>query len=560
MRHHHCSLALLGLLGLAALSPVQAQIIVAPDKMNFQGRLTKPDGTPVANGAYSVRFSLWNAVSAGSETWNQTVASVAVKNGTFAVQLSGFPATAFNGNQWLEIKIGTNAPLTPRQQLVTVPYAMKANTVPDGSIGAAQVANGSLTANKFAANILNPLAWLLGGNSGTNPASQFLGTTDAQPLVFKVNNRRAMQYQYLELPNPNFGVATINVLGGTEDNEISPGVAGATIAGGGQESVFNGLNNRVTADFGTVGGGFGNTSDQNATVGGGNFNNASGLVSTVGGGYANLASGYRATVPGGSNNTAAGAYSFAAGFRAKANQDGTFVWGDSTDAEFTSTTANQFLIRASGGIGLGPSTFLDFGFGVAGREANAGKVGYALFTANTLDIVGAGTTNANRKIKFWAEGGTTFTGAINVNGTSYTSDRRYKTHIATFPDALDTILNLRGVTFDWDREQWKDRGFAAGKQIGFIAQEVEKILPELVSTDANGYRSVAYANVVPVLVEAVKALKQDNDRKEQRIGTLEKDNAVTKKEHAELKARQNAMESEMAELKAAVQRLTAQPR
>jgi hypothetical protein len=52
------SLSILALLGLVALSPVQAQVSAAPSLMNFQGRLAKPDGTPVANGTYSVRFSL----------------------------------------------------------------------------------------------------------------------------------------------------------------------------------------------------------------------------------------------------------------------------------------------------------------------------------------------------------------------------------------------------------------------------------------------------------------------------------------------------------------------
>src|SRR6185295_3750197 len=106
-------LSFLALLGLVALSPVQAQVSATPSLMNFQGRLAKPDGTPVANGTYSVRFSLWTLATGGTEKWNQTQ-NVTARNGTFAVLLSGFPTGTFNGNLWLEIKIGTNAPLTPR--------------------------------------------------------------------------------------------------------------------------------------------------------------------------------------------------------------------------------------------------------------------------------------------------------------------------------------------------------------------------------------------------------------------------------------------------------------
>src|SRR5690242_17737129 len=108
-------------------SAAEAQAVATPQLMNFQGRLAKPDGTPVANGNYSIRFSLWTAASGGTEKWNQTVNPVTVRNGTFAVLLntSGGAADKFNNNLWLEIKIGTAAALTPRQQLVSVAYAMK---------------------------------------------------------------------------------------------------------------------------------------------------------------------------------------------------------------------------------------------------------------------------------------------------------------------------------------------------------------------------------------------------------------------------------------------------
>src|SRR5205085_1425583 len=86
-----------------------------------------------------------------------------------------------------------------------------------------------------------------------------------------------------------------------------------------------------------------------------------------------------------------------------------------------------------------------------------------------------------------------------------------------------------GVRYDWKQSEFPDYNFPEGKQIGFIAQEVEKVLPELVNTDANGYKSVAYANVAPVLVEAVKTQQKQMD-------ALKKDNDATKKENTELKA------------------------
>ena len=266
-----------------------------------------------------------------------------------------------------------------------------------------------------------------------------------------------------------------------------------------------------------------------STVGGGDANTAADIGATVAGGQANMAFGLNSTIGGGlRRHHARGDFSFAAGRRAQANHDGAFVWGDSADAAIASTANDQFVIRATGGVKLSPATTIELGFGVAGKDGHAGQIGYAAFTPDTLDIVGAGSTGATRKVKIWAEGGTTFAGNINVNGTNYTSDARYKTHIAPVDNALDTILSLRGVTFEWNREEWKDRGFAAGRQMGFIAQEVEKVLPELVSTDEKGYKSVAYVNVVPVLVEAVKTqqkqledLKRDRAMLEARLSRLE---------------------------------------
>lgn len=114
--------------------------------------------------------------------------------------------------------------------------------------------------------------------------------------------------------------------------------------------------NTAAGDSSTVAGGRQNlAAEPGATVSGGAYNTASGYNATVGGGDSNGATGGAATVPGGTRNLATGGYSFAAGRRAKANHDGTFVWGDSTDADFASSAPNQFLIRAGGGVGIGVS-------------------------------------------------------------------------------------------------------------------------------------------------------------------------------------------------------------
>jgi hypothetical protein len=547
------TLSILVLLLIVSVSAF-AQVSAVPQLMNFQGRLTRSDGTPVPNGNYSIRFSLWTAATGGTEKWNQTVSTVTVRNGTFGVLLNTSTGAVdkFNNNLFLEIKIGTDAPLTPRQQLVTVAYAFKANSVKDGSITSASIANGTLTAEDFAPDIFNPLAWLLGGNSGVTGG--FLGTTDDQPLELRVNNRRAMRYSYAEnTATAGFEYRSSNVLGGSDINSIGAGIVGATIAGGGADFFSEtDVPNQVTGDFGTVGGGYSNiasglgaviggggyntadgfhatvgggqyniASGDGATIGGGGGNVASGLFTTLGGGQQNTvseqwatigggvlniasrraatvvggqqntASGQYATVGGGRENIAAGDFSFAAGYQAQANHIGCFVWNDRYES-FASTNHGQFLIRAGGGVGINTNNPAGFALNVAGN--------------------------------------------IQCVSLTQTSDARYKQNVATFDNALECILNLRGVTFDWKPTEGRD--FADGKQIGFLAQEVEKILPELVTTDSNGYKSVAYQNVVPVLVEAVKTLNS----KVERLKKIETENA-------ELKARLEAIEAALAALK-----------
>ena len=191
-------------------------------------------------------------------------------------------------------------------------------------------------------------------------ATAVLGTTDDQPLNVYVNGRRVMRYEPAIAPN---------VIGGQGGNVVDAGVYGATIAGGGATGASAGYENRVSNHFGFVGGGLGNQAGELATVGGGEFNVASGYGSTIGGGDHNDAAGKWASIMGGRLNVATGIYSsvlggagnwagadrsVALGSRALVlpHAPGSFVYADSTSADFASHAPNQFLVAASGGIGM----------------------------------------------------------------------------------------------------------------------------------------------------------------------------------------------------------------
>jgi len=314
----------------------------------YQGFLERPAGTPVTDTCNFV-FRLWDDPSGGVERGNspQTVTGVGVVNGVFTV---GPPDVDFG---------------------------------PQGFDGTARWLAIDVQCRADIAYVqLSP-------RQEMSPAPYAL----ALPGLYTQQN-----------------ATSPNVVGGRNENTVSPGATGATISGGGAPfpdinrvtdtfgTIGGGCTNRAGNDAGTVtdaqfatvgggftntasgtyatagggvanaaigntstvGGGFGNTaSGFMSTVGGGQENTAGGLTSTIGGGAINTASGSRSTVPGGVLNLAGGDFSFAAGRRAKvrdsvgssdANGDeGTFVWADATDADFQSTGPNQFLCRASRG-------------------------------------------------------------------------------------------------------------------------------------------------------------------------------------------------------------------
>ena len=108
----------------------------------------------------------------------------------------------------------------------------------------------------------------------------------------------------------------------------------------------------------------------------------------------------------------------------------------------------------------------------------------------------------------------TFGGAVTAPAYYYSSDRRLKTNILPLSGALAAVMKLDGYTFDWKKDGRHD--------IGFIAQDMEQVYPQLVHTDDKGYKSVEYGNMVPVLLEAIKEQQKTIDTLTARVSKLEK--------------------------------------
>ncbi len=164
-------------------------------------------------------------------------------------------------------------------------------------------------------------------------------------------------------------------VGNSANNFQSIVVGGeGNVASGSRSFIGSGSGNQANADYTTISGGESNVADGDhsyigggesnfttspattATISGGAANRCENIFATVGGGNDNQSSGIAATISGGESNVASGDYSFASGRRAKALHHGSFVWADHTDADFSSTGVDQFLIRATGGVGIGTNS------------------------------------------------------------------------------------------------------------------------------------------------------------------------------------------------------------
>jgi hypothetical protein len=95
------------------------------------------------------------------------------------------------------------------------------------------------------------------------------------------------------------------------------------------------------------------------------------------------------------------------------------------------------------------------------------------------------------------------TGQISATNFNSLSDINKKNNIITLENALNSVMNLRGVSFTW-----KD---THEKAIGVIAQEIETVVPEVVSTNEKGEKSVSYGNIVGLLIQAIKEMKKEID-------------------------------------------------
>ncbi len=212
-------------------------------------------------------------------------------------------------------------------------------------------------------------------------------------------------------------------------------------------------------------------------------------------------------------------------------------------AGYSGIGKKNVLIGAHAGYNLDPHTSMGNVF--IGNQAGKNETG-----SNKLYISNSSTSEpliwgdfVERKVQI--NGDLFATGEI----TSL-SDIRLKTNIEHISSALETIKSLNGYYYDWNEDLILEKAFTNKRQIGVMAQEVEKVLPTIVDVTPKGYKSVNYLKLTPVIIEAIKEQNTKIEKLEEKIDNLTKENVLLKNKMKEIEL----MKSEIEELKALIKK------
>jgi hypothetical protein len=160
-----------------------------------------------------------------------------------------------------------------------------------------------------------------------------------------------------------------------------------------------------------------------------------------------------------------------------------------TSAAGAVTITNTGVTSITAGTGIGIS---------GGTGGVTISIGQEVATTSNVRFgsIGVGTTASGVSGEIRATGDIT---------AFYSSDIRLKENIQPIQNALEKVESISGNTYDW-KEGFEEMHSHKGNDVGVIAQEIEEILPQIVTNRDNGYKAVNYEKIIPLLIEAIKEL------------------------------------------------------
>ena len=182
---------------------------------------------------------------------------------------------------------------------------------------------------------------------------------------------------------------------------------------------------------------------------------------------------------------------------------GASIWAEA-DATFSSSVNETDLVFATGASGAATEKM---------RIASDGNVGIADNNPSyKLSVTGDIYSSSSLGIGTAPSGTTGQIRATDDITAFYSSDISLKENISPISNALDKISQISGVQFDWNKEYIDKNGgedgyFVRKRDVGVIAQEIQKVLPEVVAKRSNGTLAVKYDRIIALLIEAIKELK-----------------------------------------------------
>jgi hypothetical protein len=458
----------------AILMLVTALPVLAGDVLTYQGRLTNASGTPVADGNHSLTFRIYPTLSGGSSVWSDQFSSVQTSDGLFSVPLGSQAALDLaslgDTTLYLEVQVGSDGPLSPRTLLTVAPKASSAGRL----VGSVETGANLLKLKREDGE--SALEVNAVGNNGSLRmfAPQPEPPKEVLEIISMPSNGAKIR-MFAPQPEPP---RVLIEMAGDPTNGPSMGFFddGSEVMGIGPSPFHSGMAMKwqaasdahrlleLRADYGS--------SNSSALT-------MEGAVST------------NTTIPLASMNAGGGTGGLRLGHGTDIANSGTLI----------SATAGASESRVD--IASAP---------IVGGATNS----IAMIANSSYARLGIGTSSPTQALQ--VVGNICYTGTIGA-----CSDARYKKDIKELDHALEAVLGMRGVQYRWKTDEYPLMQFSKDRQVGFVAQEVKKVLPEAVIQQPDGSYAVDYSRVTPLLLEAIKELSKQNAELTKRVKALEEE-------------------------------------